>query len=127
MQDNKLVQFYTGFQSYESLTAFYEFLGPSVSTLKYWGSKPVKTKQQAKKMDSLNQLFLTLIKLKLNLKERDLAYRFGIAVSVVFKYFITWVCFLHHHLREIEWMPDVDQVQGTLPYMCKNILVPALS
>ena len=44
-------------------------------------------------MDSLNQLFLALIKLKLNLKERDLAYRFEIAVSVVSKYFITWVFF----------------------------------
>ena len=45
MHDDKLVQFYTGFQSYESLIAFYEFLGPSVNNLKYWGSKPVKTKQ----------------------------------------------------------------------------------
>ena len=68
-------------------------------------------------MDSLNQLFLTLIKLKLNLKERDLAYRFGIAVSVVSKYFNTWVCFLHHHLSEIERMTDVDQVKDTLPYV----------
>ena len=45
MHNDKLVQFYTGFQSYELLIAFYEFLGPSVSNLKHWGSKPVKTKQ----------------------------------------------------------------------------------
>ena len=45
MHNDKLVQFYTGFQSYELLIAFYEFLGPSVSNLKYWVSKPVKTKQ----------------------------------------------------------------------------------
>ena len=95
-------------------------MGPSVNNLKYWGSKPVKTKQRAKKIDSLNQLFLTLIKLKLNLKERDLAYRFGIAVSVVSKYFITWVCFLYNQFREIEWKPDVDQVKGTLPYVFKK-------
>lgn len=65
-------------------------------------------------------MFLTLIKLKLNLKERDLAYRFGIAISVVSKYFITWVCFLYHHLSEIEWMPDVEQVKGTLPFVFKK-------
>ena len=34
------------------------------------------------KLDPLNQLFLTLIKLKLNLPHRDLAHRFGISVSV---------------------------------------------
>ena len=59
---DKLVHFYTGFQSYETLLAFYEFLGPSVDNLKYWGSKPVKTKSRAKKLTALNQLFLTLIK-----------------------------------------------------------------
>jgi len=31
--DDKLVHFYTGFQSYETLLAFYEFLGPSVDNL----------------------------------------------------------------------------------------------
>ena len=45
------------------------------------------------KLDPLNQLLLTLIKLKLNLPHRDLAHRFGISVSVVSKYFITWICF----------------------------------
>ena len=35
------------------------------------------------------------------------------SVSVVSKYFITWVCFLYSHLREIDWMPTVDQVKGT--------------
>ena len=38
------------------------------------------------KLDPLNQLFMTLIKLKLDLRERDLAHRFGVAVSVVFHY-----------------------------------------
>ena len=41
---DKLVLFYTEFQSYETLLAFYEFLRPSVDNLKYWGSKLVKAK-----------------------------------------------------------------------------------
>ena len=106
-----LVSFYTGFQSYELLLAFYEFLGPSVHKLTYWGSRTNKSgKRRKMKLDPLNQLFMTLIKLKLDLRERDLAHRFGVAVSVVSKYFITWVCFLHCHLREVEWMPSVEQV-----------------
>ena len=50
-------------------------------------------KHYEKKLDSFNQLFLTLIKLRIDLKERDLADRFGISVSSVSKYLITWVCF----------------------------------
>ena len=42
-------------------------------------------------------------------------------MSVVSKYFITWVCFLHYHLSEIEWMSDVDQDTGTLPYVFRKI------
>ena len=72
------------------------------------------------KLDPLNQLFMTLMKLKLNLREKDLAYRFGISVSVVSKYFITWVCFLYSHLHEIDWMPTVEQIKGTMPHAFKE-------
>jgi len=72
------------------------------------------------KLDPLNQLFMTLMKLRLNLRERDLAYRFGLAVSVVSKYFITWVCFLYNHLREVDWMPTAEQVKATLPHVFKE-------
>ena len=71
-------------------------------------------------LDPLNQLFMVLIKLKLDLCERDLAHRFGVTVSVVSKYFITWVCFLYCHLREVEWMPSVEQIRGTLPFSFKE-------
>ena len=72
------------------------------------------------KLDPLNQLFMTLMKLRLNLRERDLAYRFGLAVSVVSKYFITWVRFLYNHLREVDWMPTAEQVKATLPHVFKE-------
>ena len=119
-QNDTLVHFYTGFQSYEILLVFYEFLGPSVSNLQYWGSKSTTGRKRRMKLDPLNQLFLTLMKLRLNLRERDLAQRFGIAVSIVSKYFITWVCFLYCHLREVDWMPAVEQVRATLPHTFKE-------
>lgn len=43
------------------LLLFYESLGPAVHKLQYWGNKLV-TKHHKKKLDSFNQLFLTLIK-----------------------------------------------------------------
>ena len=87
-----------------------------MTALHYWGGKGTSQRKRSTKLDPLNQLFLTLIKLRLNLKERDLAYRFGVSTSLVSKYFITWVCFLYHHLREIQWMPTVEQVRGCMPH-----------
>ena len=68
-EKDMLIRFYTGFQSYEFLMAFYEFLGPSLNKLQYWGTK-VADKKRKIKLDSLNQLFLTLIKLRFNLREK---------------------------------------------------------
>ena len=55
------------------------------------------------------------MKLRLNLRTIDLAVRFGISPGVVSKYFITWICFMYHHLKEIDWTPAVEQVAGSLP------------
>ena len=117
---DSLVSFYTGFQTYDLLLTFYEFLGPSVTKLTYWGSKNESGKRRKMKLGPLNQFFMTLMKLKLNLREKDLAHRFDVSVSVVSKYFITWVCFLYSHLNEIEWMPVVEQVKDTIPYGFKE-------
>lgn len=114
--DDRLVRFYTGFVSYAVFLAFFEFLGPVVDHLNYWGSKDgVRTRHRSRKLDAQNQLFLTLVKLKLNLKLTDLAFRFGLSKSQISRYLTTWICFLYHHLKEINWMPTVRQVSGTLP------------
>ena len=63
----------------------------------------------------MNQFFLTMVKLKLNLTLADLAYRFSISISVASRYITTWVCFLYHQLKEIDWVSAVEQVKGTLP------------
>ena len=114
--DDKLVSFYTGFVSFMVLAVFFDFLGPVVNHLNYWGEKEkVLQRHRKRKLDPLNQLFLTLVKLKLNLKHTDLAFRFGLSASQTSRYLTTWICFLYNHLKEINWMPAVDQVVGTLP------------
>ena len=114
--DDKLVSFYTGFISYRVFSAFFEFLGPVVDNLNYWGDRErVRKKNRPRKLSPKNQFFLTLVKLKLNLKLKDLAFRFGISSAVTSRYITTWVCFLYNHLKEIEWMPAISQVSGTLP------------
>ena len=93
-----------------------------MNELSYWGGRKEKSgkRHRMTKLNPLNQFFLTLIKLKLNLQVRDLAYRFDISKSLVSKYIITWICFMYHHLSEIDWMPSVEQVQGTMPQSFKE-------
>ena len=96
--DDKLVKFYTGFSTYDVFMEFFSFLGPSVNELTYWGDKEsASIRKRPRKLSPLNQFFLTLVKLKLNLRNN------------------TWVCFLYQQLKEINWMPDVHQVLATLP------------
>ena len=71
-------------------------------------------------LDPLNQLFLTLVRLKLNLRVVDLAYRFEISTGLVSSYFITWVCFMYKQFDDIDWTPSVEQVAGTLPSKFKE-------
>ena len=113
---DELVKLYTGFTTYSVFLAFYEFLGPSVNSHAYRGvSQRAQKRQRRQKLDSLNQLFLTLIKLRLNLRNKDLAFRFGVSESLVSRYVTTWISFLYHHLKEVKWMPEVEHVQATLP------------
>ena len=110
--DDKMILFYTGFVSFRIFSAFFEFLGPAVDHLNYWGSKKRVDLQRGRsfKLDPKNQLFLVLVKLKLNLKLKYLAYRFGISPSQTSRYITTWICFLYHQLKDIDWMPTVSQV-----------------
>ena len=106
--DDRLVRAYTGFPSYEVLLVL---LGPVVHHLNYWGTKQ-HTLNHQKKLSPLNKLWL-------NLTERDIAFRFGVSTSTVSRYFITWICFLYSHLKEIEWCPSAEQVACTLPHAFK--------
>lgn len=76
--NDKLVSFYTGFATYKIFLAFFNFLGPSVNKLNYWGSKRKSTSSchRSCKLDPMNQLFLTLVKLRLNFPFKDLAFHF---------------------------------------------------
>ncbi len=115
--DDGLVRFYTGFVSYEVLLAFFDFLEPVVENLEYWGSATCTSRSRKRQriLTPINQLFLTLVKLQRNLMLKDLAFRFGMSSAQVSRYITTWISFLYHHLKEINWMPTIEQVQGTLP------------
>jgi len=45
MNNDNLFQFYAGYIYYEVFLAFYEFLGPVIKELNYWGTKEWTDKQ----------------------------------------------------------------------------------
>ena len=120
--DDKLVRLYTGFISYIVLTSFYKFLGPAVDELCYWGRRKeaAHKRKRPTKLSPFNQFFLTLVKLRQNLQVRILAHTFNISKSLVSKYVITWITFMYHHLKEIEWIPSAEQVINTMPQSFKE-------
>ena len=83
-KDDQLITFYTGFPCYESLKAFYEYLGPGVNDLKYWGSNNQDISYGRKRLlSTFNEYFLVLVRLRLGLFEKDLANHFNISMSTV--------------------------------------------
>ena len=113
--DDRLVAFYTGFKSYRVLLAFFQVLGPAVDKLNYWDKKGQTQQKRSNKLGPMDQLLMTLMKLKLNLRVVDLSFRFRVSTVTVSNYITTWLCFLYHHLKEVDWTPSVQQIASTLP------------
>ena len=57
-KDEQLVTFYTGFPSYASLKSCYDYLGPTVDNLMYWGSKDKDVGHgRSRVLSSFNEFF----------------------------------------------------------------------
>ena len=87
------VRFFTGFSLFAALIACFNLLGPSVDQLWYRSTteKSNKGLGQKRTLSPLNEFFLMLVRLRLDLFEHDLAYKFGISQSSVSKILITWI------------------------------------
>lgn len=49
---------------------------------------------------------LVLMRLRLNLQQEDLAYRFGISQSMVSKLFNKWIVIIAQRLQPLIWWPN---------------------
>ena len=91
------IKYYTSFVSYAHFNYVLHCLGPAAYELDY--------KSQA--LDTEDEFFLFMIKLRQNTEDEDLSYRFGISKPVVGKLFHTWLMFLYFELKEkvVRWLP----------------------
>ena len=89
--DNKLIRLFTGFTLVTMFSILFNFLGPAGNNLNYRGEKEGDWQRKCRrKMDPENQLFLTLVKLKFNVRLNDVAYQ------MEFKLFDVYTTKSHH-------------------------------
>lgn len=102
--NDKLTRFYTGLNTYTLYQSTFNFVSI--------GQNP--DRRHALSLEE--QYLLTLMKLRLNLKEEDLAYRFGIGSSSVSRYFQKWVNIMFVRLTPmvIRW-PTRDEITKAMP------------
>ncbi|XP_038068286.1 uncharacterized protein LOC119737769 [Patiria miniata] len=99
---NELIKLYTGLPRYQLFEWLFEEIKPHTKNMHYYkgkrsaedkayqlknSDKPGRKRSQALE----DELLMTLMKLRLNLREDDLAFRFGVSQSTVSQVISTWL------------------------------------
>ena len=116
IKDNdKSMNFYTGLQSYGVFKWLYDRLSHKVSGITYTNSKKEsKGKKRGPKrlLSGEEEMFLTLVRIRLGLLEEDLAHRFKISQSSVSTITSTWCAFLAREWSIFIYWPTQEENQN---------------
>ncbi|XP_072014153.1 LOW QUALITY PROTEIN: uncharacterized protein [Amphiura filiformis] len=121
---DELIKLYTGIPSYGIFKWLFSEVAPHAQNLHYFkgksslGDKSYQInnhkKPGPKRAQTLeDELLMTLMKLRLNLREDDLAFRFGIGQSTVSQVLSTWLPFLQ---KELDAFINWPSKEATLKY-----------
>jgi len=99
--DDDAAKFYTGL-SYIMLMTLFKYLSAFV-------------KKSATRLSRIDELFLVLVKLRLNLTNEDLGYRFKLHRCTITKIFHKWLNIMYTKLAPLIAWPDRQSVRLTLP------------
>ena len=98
----KFIQFYTGLPNAQLLRTIFEFVVPADSS-------------KIAKLSHFQEFMMTLIKLRLNSPMQDLAFRFGVSCSTVFRILHKWLTIMDIKLRPLIMWPDRENLRQTMP------------
>ena len=108
-KDEGQLRFYTGLPTYSLFLTIFSLCKPGIEAV----SGP---SVNASKLSLEEQLLLTLMRLRLHLKEADLSYRFHISVSSVSRYINKWVDVMYVRLQPVFMIwPKREDVQESMP------------
>ncbi|XP_048746653.2 uncharacterized protein LOC125659141 [Ostrea edulis] len=106
------VQFYTGFPDFDTFKALFE-------TLCEFGMDDMEYDQRMK-LRLVDQFLLVMMRLRLGLLVKDLAYRFKLSSSTVSRIFSRWIIFMKQCLSSTVFLPELKHLQQRIPTCFKN-------
>ena len=98
-------KFYTGFENSDHFRYLLEFLGPAADQLSY----------KSRLLTTEEELLVTLIKLRCNKPNQELAFMFGVSMHVVSQTFTTWLNFMYFSFKEINIWPEKEIIDAHMP------------
>ena len=105
-ENEKFINFYTGLPDYDTLKAVLDLACKSLQSTVPHGLR---------KLTNDDEFLLTIVKLRLNLRNADLAFRFGIAESTVSNIIHKWLNILYVSLNFLIRWPTREEIRATLP------------
>lgn len=97
------VKFYTGVANFRLLMCVFTHVAVCV---------PVSAN---KVVDQFTEFLMTIIRLRLNVLLRDLAYRFKVSESTASRIFEKWIEILDERLKHLVYWPEREELRKTMP------------
>ncbi len=117
--DNEKIKYYTGFVSYDLFLRFYEAVKPSAdhmnSAYYYRAGEKRSLAGRPRTMLLIDELFMFLMRIRINCAETDLAVRFGVSDSTVSRKLLTWTTLLYQILGSLPLWLSRDDVKQSMP------------
>ena len=131
LKDEKLVKTFTGLPSISVFNFVFEKVEPKLTKLEYYSGKRSLNRSRKKlrpksrlgpkrQLCSRDEMLLTLMKLRLNPIEDDLAQRFQISRGSVSSILTTWICFLGLELEGLVCWPSPQNILKSYPACFKR-------
>ena len=102
MLDDDKVAFYTGLPTLKLLDALYGHIAPHIT-------------RRSLTLTNYQELVMVLMKLRLDVPYRDLAYRFGVSISTVSRIFLSWLTTMEIRLSPLIYWPEREELWQTMP------------
>ncbi|XP_062598414.1 uncharacterized protein LOC134259831 [Saccostrea cucullata] len=124
-KDPNLINFYTGFSTYDIFCAVYNVVEPTASNMIRW-SQVQRNKNivcnpfREESLSIVDQFFMFLCRIRQGFFEEDLAQRFCVSQSTVSRIIITWSNYLYCVLGCLPIWPDLDIVKQNMPECFKT-------
>ena len=124
MASDSDIRFYTGLPDYATFIALYNFVKPKPGfSLNYYNGYTNASKDPSyivsrgrpRNLCELDELFLTLTRLRLGLLEKDLGDTFNILQQEVSQVFATWIDRLYYCLGQLSFKTDRESTKKNLP------------